>query len=229
MERSRLRIGIKVLLLGVGLFSFSWGVTGLAGVVLMSSSPQTDPQNPKKSYPESRFGAPPAPVQVGVGPHFASHAVEDIGDEDLNSSSSSGSSSSGGRSPASLQFTEQTTPMSAQSIIPQDKGLNSAANVNPTPNTLSRTGIQEVALIAGDLGFFPKTIFVSRNIPVKLFITGASKKSLCFMIDFFQIRRQIRAEKIEEISFTPSTPGQYRFYCPINGMEGTLLVKEGGN
>jgi plastocyanin domain-containing protein len=46
------------------------------------------------------------------------------------------------------------------------------------------------------------------------------------MMDSFQIRKQIRSQKIEEISFTPTSPGQYRFYCPVNGMEGTLLVKE---
>ena len=46
------------------------------------------------------------------------------------------------------------------------------------------------------------------------------------MMDSFQVRKQVRAQKIEEITFTPSTPGQYRFYCPVNGMEGTMIVKE---
>jgi plastocyanin len=94
------------------------------------------------------------------------------------------------------------------------------------PSSTSRTGVQEVGLIAGDLGFFPKTVFVTRDIPVRLFVTGAAKKPLCFMMDTFQIKKQIRAQKIEEINFTPTQPGQYRFYCPINGMEGTLLVKD---
>ncbi len=90
----------------------------------------------------------------------------------------------------------------------------------------SRTGVQEVALIAADLGFFPKTVFVTRDIPVRLYITSASKKPLCMMLDDFQVRKQIRSQKIEEISFVPTHPGQYRFYCPINGMEGTLFVKD---
>lgn len=104
-------------------------------------------------------------------------------------------------------------------------GLESSPNSNPLAPV--KSGVQQqVALIASDLGFFPKTLFVTRNIPVKLFVTGTSKKPLCIMMDFFEVRRQVRAQKIEEIDFTPSVPGHYRFYCPINGMEGTLLVKE---
>lgn len=89
-----------------------------------------------------------------------------------------------------------------------------------------RKGVQEVSIIAGDLGFFPKTIFVSRDVPVRLFVTGASKGSLCIMMDTFNVRKQIRSNKIEEITFVPSQPGTFRFYCPVNGSEGTLVVKE---
>jgi plastocyanin domain-containing protein len=67
---------------------------------------------------------------------------------------------------------------------------------------------------------------VSRDVPVRLFVTGASKNTLCIMMDSFQVRKQIRSQKIEEITFTPATPGKFRFYCPVNGMEGTLIVKE---
>ncbi len=89
-----------------------------------------------------------------------------------------------------------------------------------------RKGIQEVSIIAGDLGFFPKTIFVSRDVPVRLFVTGASKGSLCIMMDSFNVRKQVRANKIEEILFVPNQPGTFRYYCPVNGSEGTMVVKE---
>ncbi len=89
-----------------------------------------------------------------------------------------------------------------------------------------RKGVQEVSIIAGDLGFFPKTIFVSRDVPVRLFVTGASKGSLCIMMDTFNVRKQVHSNKIEEITFIPSQPGVFRFYCPVNGSEGTLVVKE---
>jgi hypothetical protein len=87
-------------------------------------------------------------------------------------------------------------------------------------------GVQEIALIAGDLGYFPKTFFVNRDIPVRLYVTGASRNTLCIMMDSFQVRKQVRSQKIEEIIFTPSVPGKFRFYCPVNGMEGTMIVRE---
>lgn len=89
-----------------------------------------------------------------------------------------------------------------------------------------RKGVQEVAIIAGELGFFPKTFFVSRDVPVRLFVTGASKVSSCLMMDSFNVRKQVRSNRIEEITFTPNQPGTYRFYCPVNGSEGTMVVKE---
>ena len=91
---------------------------------------------------------------------------------------------------------------------------------------IRRKGVQEVALIAGDLGYFPKAIFVSRDVPVRIYVTGASKNTLCFMMDAFQIRKQVRSQRIEEITFTPDQPGKFRFYCPVNGMEGKLIVRE---
>ena len=118
----------------------------------------------------------------------------------------------------------------AQPVIAEPGMPHSAANLNPKPiSSTVRTGIQEVAVIAGDFGFFPQTIFVTRDIPVRMFVTAASKKSLCIMMDLdgFQVRRQVRSQKIEELSFTPTRIGQFRFYCPVNGTEGILLVKEG--
>jgi plastocyanin len=87
-------------------------------------------------------------------------------------------------------------------------------------------GVQEVAVIASDQGFFPNAVFVNRDVPVRMYVTGASKKTLCIMMDSFQVRRQVKAQQIEELTFTPNQPGKFRFYCPVNGMEGFLVVKE---
>jgi len=48
------------------------------------------------------------------------------------------------------------------------------------------------------------------------------------MIDQFDVRRQVKGKKIEEIVFTPNEAGKFRFSCPINGIEGVLVVKELG-
>ena len=76
------------------------------------------------------------------------------------------------------------------------------------------------------MGFFPRTIFVSRDIPVRIFVTGASKGTLCFVMDSYGVRKQVRAQSVEEITFLPNQPVKFRFHCPVNGMEGSLVVKE---
>jgi hypothetical protein len=156
-------------------------------------------------FSQSKFGSPPAPPIYGV------RRVSGLMQQEIADSEESG------RSLASIKASVQIGDLS------EDKG--GVAAIQPQ-SSVSRTGIQEVALIASDLGFFPKTVFVTRDIPVRLFVTGASKKPLCLMLDVFDVRKQVRAERIEEISFLPHAPGQYRFYCPINGMEGTLYVKD---
>lgn len=87
--------------------------------------------------------------------------------------------------------------------------------------------VQEIAVIADDLGFIPKKISVTQGVPVKLFVTAASKKTLCLMIDQFAVRRQIRSHRIEEISFVPEGRDPIRFYCPVNGAkEGFFYIKD---
>jgi len=123
----------------------------------------------------------------------------------------------GGRGPASEDLEGDRLAVSqAQKVRTGKKGV--------LPN--GQKGIQEVSIIAGDLGFFPRTFFVTRDIPVRIFVTGASSSVLCVMMDAFNVRRQIRLSEIQEINFTPTFPGKYRFYCPVNGMEGTMVVKE---
>ncbi len=130
------------------------------------------------------------------------------------------------QSGASLEFSQETGVVKSTPVIQTDGNSLTTAELNPTPSAGSRNGVQEVALIVGDLGFFPKTVLVTKNIPVKLFVTGASKKTLCLMIDPFQVRKQIRSQKIEEINFIPTVSGKIRIYCPVDGMEGALFVKE---
>lgn len=168
-----------------------------------------------EDYPESRFGFPPAHLDVGVTPGYASRMVQEVEDdpditEDRGSRKASRSLASSGMEQPSVVAKEQASQNSAQEF--------SGAS--------ARKGVQEIALIASDLGYFPKTVFVTRDVPVRLYVTGASKNTLCVMMDSFQVRKQVRSQKIEEITFIPNIPGKFRFYCPINGMEGSLIVKE---
>lgn len=204
MDRYRILLG-SLLFLGVLLAPSRQIFSGMVFGPVQTDSKVTQDGD---GYPESRFGQPPAPVETGIRPGYASRAVEAMEEEEVDPIT--------GRKPASLVF-EKKSPGPENQGPPQIKDKD---------KIMVNKGVQEVALIAGDLGYFPKTVFVSRDVPVRMFVTGASKNTLCIMMDSFQIRKQVRSQKIEEITFTPELPGKYRFYCPVNGMEGTLVVKE---
>jgi hypothetical protein len=137
-----------------------------------------------------------------------------------------------GRMPASNEDKGKTSGSEFQPVIAEPGMPHTAVNRNPEPRpSAERTGLQERAVIVSDLGFFPKVVSVIKDIPVKIFVTAASKKSLCFMMDVdgFEVRKQVRSQKIEEVDFTPTRSERYRFHCPINGMDGYLLVMDPGS
>jgi hypothetical protein len=130
------------------------------------------------------------------------------------------------RAPASLRRSDRKTDLISTHSAAARPSSNDR---DPQPlGTARRNGVQEVAVIAGDLGFFPRTVFVTQDIPVRMYVTGASKNSLCIMMDSFNVRKQVRNQSIEELSFTPDQPGRFRFYCPVNGAEGYVVVREFG-
>lgn len=96
----------------------------------------------------------------------------------------------------------------------------------PVSSSMARAGVQEISLIASDYGYFPKKIFVTQNVPVKLYLTTSSKATLCLMLDNFGLRKGISPGQVEEVVFMPNAPGDYRFYCPVKSIEGTITVRE---
>lgn len=170
-------------------------------------------------FAESRFGAPPGGSSFGAGRGVANRRIAEL--EEREDTLPPRFMESGKRWNSDQIVTDrapasQASPLRA-SAAPE--GLSIQAEIN-------KKGVQEVSLIAGDLGYFPKAIFVTKDVPVRMYVTGASKNSLCIMMDSFQVRKQVRSQRIEEITFMPQTAGTYRFYCPVNGMEGKLVVRE---
>jgi plastocyanin len=192
-----------------------------AGTLLVSPNHYADPE--ENEFPSSQFGVAP---QHAVTSGFAADQVTDMEEGDDGSGVQHFHASRGiasvGDQPNSGIDPSLKNGDDSKMIVSQSSEMRTA-------NEMVRKGVQEVAIIASDLGYFPKTIFVSRDVPVRMFVTGSSKNTLCIMMDSFQVRKQIRSQKIEEITFTPSAPGKYRFYCPVNGMEGSLVVKEFSN
>jgi plastocyanin len=229
VKTSQLRFAVKI---AAGVLA--WSAIG-AGYPHASSADVVfaKPQNEQFSatendYPESHFGVSPGYAVRAVN-QMESENSDGVPTNDIPSRSPAGLESSGGANGGVGSEGTSGTMSRSMNVAQVSPHQIPTTDVNPSIDSASvaaRKGVQEVALIAGDLGFFPKTVFVSRDVPVRLFVTSASKNTLCIMMDSFQVRKQVRAQKIEEITFTPSTPGRYRFYCPVNGMEGTMIVKE---
>lgn len=178
------------------------------GVVFTPPQNGTNPADTEE-FPESHFG-----------PGYAAQQVNDMESPDEESGKNPATASRGiasvGGNPNAGVLSNDSAIVTSQASATQDI----------SDSVVARKGVQEVSIIASDLGYFPKTVFVSRDVPVRMYVTGSSKNTLCIMMDSFQIRKQVRAQKIEEITFIPNIPGTYRFYCPVNGMEGSLVVKE---
>lgn len=96
----------------------------------------------------------------------------------------------------------------------------------PSAATGARAGVQEISLIISDYGYFPNKIFVTQGVPVKIYMTTPSKVTLCFMLDNWGLKKGVLPGRVEELSFVPDAPGDYRFYCPVKSIEGTLTVRE---
>lgn len=98
----------------------------------------------------------------------------------------------------------------------------------PMPPSASggRVGVQEISLIVSDFGYFPNKLFVTQNVPVKIYLITPSKVTMCFMLDTWNLKKGVTPGRVDEITFTPDQPGDHRFYCPVKSIEGTLTVRE---
>lgn len=213
-------------------------LTALSGTVFMREPSLDDARRARieeQQFPESRFGQPPIQVRANEAAREMETNDEDMGPRFSRLSGGwSSEEREYKRGLASVSDNPNAGPAPSRAApsrpVPESRFSSATppkTDMNPSPSSASsRKGVQEIAVIAGDLGYFPKTIFVTRDIPVRMYVTGASKNTLCIMMDSFQVRKQVRSNKIEEITFTPGIPGKFRFYCPVNGMEGTMVVKE---
>ncbi len=95
-----------------------------------------------------------------------------------------------------------------------------------TPEEVYKHGVQEISVIASDTGFLPSKIYVRKNIPVHIFLTSASPAKLCFIMDDFQIRKGVSIQQVDQVNFLPTKVGEYKFYCPVSEIKGSLIVRD---
>jgi hypothetical protein len=165
----------------------------------------------------SRFGGPEtgSVEETEVRAAMKSRQLPPISDSSFESAPD--------RVPASAPPAPSRSPAGSVKIVASETSAHPESVVR---KAVRNRAIQEVAVIANDTGFYPSTVFLTRGIGARVFITGASKKSQCFMADSFGIRRQVRSQRVEEVTFTPDHAGTFAFHCPMNGARGRFVVKE---
>jgi len=107
------------------------------------------------------------------------------------------------------------------------QGIEQASRETAPVSSLTRNGsVRHVAVIAGEIAFIPSVIRLVTGIRTELSLTSTGAQPLCFISDDFNIRKQVSKGKLIQLELTPQKSGSYRFYCPINGAEGTLIVTD---
>jgi plastocyanin domain-containing protein len=90
------------------------------------------------------------------------------------------------------------------------------AQSEPYRAKVDADGVQRVEMVGGDYYFKPNHIIVKANTPVELSIRRETAKPHNFVLTEPEAGLTIEQElskDFEKISFTPTTPGRYTFYC----------------
>lgn len=110
--------------------------------------------------------------------------------------------------------------------VASNEGVQDVREDAVSPEEVYKHGVQELSVIATDTGFHPARLYVRRNIPVHLFLTSASPSKLCFVMDDFQIRKGVMIQQVEQVNFLPTKVGEYKFYCPVSEIQGSVVVRD---
>ncbi|TAK62708.1 MAG: hypothetical protein EPO24_04765 [Bacteroidetes bacterium] len=87
-------------------------------------------------------------------------------------------------------------------------------------------GIQEATIVIND-GYQPSTLVVKKNIPLRLnFDLQEESCTGTVMFKDFHIKQELTPYQLTSVEFTPAASGSFTFTCPMNMIQGTLVVKE---
>jgi plastocyanin len=116
--------------------------------------------------------------------------------------------------------------------------LLSAAETKGTVATLDADGVQRIRIVGGEYFFKPARVIVRANRPVEFLVSKEAGKlphNLVIEAPAAGVRvKEDLSTEAKKISFTPTAPGTYPFYCGKKllffashrerGMEGALEV-----
>ena len=119
-------------------------------------------------------------------------------------------------------------------------GAEKSNQIKEHTATINQDGVQRLTVVGGGYYFDPNYIIVKVNVPVELIVTRASgfvPHNIALQSPETGIEFDLNLSVSPKIiTFTPTKPGKYPFYCNKQllffenhrdkGMEGTLEVRE---
>jgi plastocyanin domain-containing protein len=89
---------------------------------------------------------------------------------------------------------------------------------------INEEGKQEATIVVKG-GYLPKTIVAKKGIPLRLNF-DLQEKSCTGTVVFkdFDVEQELTPFKITVVEFTPDRSGSFTFSCPMDMIQGTLLV-----
>ncbi len=89
----------------------------------------------------------------------------------------------------------------------------------------SNNDVQNVVLSIKNYNYYPNTITVSVNKPVRIYLDSSVTGCLrTFTIPAFGVAKNLRTPK-DYVEFTPAEKGTYKFACSMGMGTGTLIVE----
>jgi len=87
-------------------------------------------------------------------------------------------------------------------------------------------GMQEATITIKN-GYYPNTIVVKKGIPLHLnFDLQEEGCTATVLFKDFDVKKLLTPFDIATVEFTPDISGSFTFACPMNMIEGNLIVKE---
>jgi plastocyanin domain-containing protein len=86
--------------------------------------------------------------------------------------------------------------------------------------------LREVSIIVTDDGYYPNKIVAFQGERIHFFITSASAKNQCFILQKHEVFVSAEKGTINEAEIIADQAGRFKFYCPSSKFTGHLTVFE---
>lgn len=86
--------------------------------------------------------------------------------------------------------------------------------------------MREMAIIATQDGFYPRSISVFKGERVRFYLTNTSDQKSCFILKGKEVFLSAEKGKVSETVVYFDNPGKFEFYCPTHKEKGKVTVLE---